>query len=327
MATRAKQTAAKSMMEISEPFKRLIPDRSGESLEEQIFPWNVEGMKKNLNQPTELHKADPTTVTNILQMAAVELQHWAAYNASAKYVTDKTMKDMFISLARAEEIHHLKLLSLLPKMHDASEMVLTSEVALLSMYSDCIDNESDPAVSEAFFYVFNDHLTHAEYAAGIVQKMGCDPGTFTSGADISGGRPLNHQFMKPEDTVWHGKYDGAYDKNRVDPMTLINVDMANAAELAAWEGYSCAMKNTDDQAIRLHYGTFRSIEGQHVAIIDSLKDPTETPLERSLVHEAVEISNYGRKMKYEPDENVRKVFQELYEEDMEQARLLGQWAK
>lgn len=240
---------------------------------------------------------------------------------------DEGLKELLLKLARAEEVHHLKLMSLLPKPHDASELVLDGEVAILSGYGQLIDREPNEGIRDAFFHMFQDHLMHAEYAAGIVNQKGCDPNTFTMGADLSGGRPLSQQFMKPEKGVWQGQYGGSYDKGSVDPMTLINVDMCGAAEVAAWDNYMCAMMQTDDQDIRLHYGAFQTIEGQHVAIAGSLKDPSETPLERMIVHEAVEISSYGMMMNSEVDDRVKQVFQDLYREDMEHGRLLGQFAK
>jgi rubrerythrin len=39
----------------------------------------------------------------------------------------------------------------------------------------------------------------------------------------------------------------------------------------------------------------------------------------------VEISNYGMMMNHESDAKVRKVFQDIYVEDVEHARLLGRF--
>lgn len=330
MAARTKEWSAQfeqGMHQVGNVFKQFIPGKEGESLDDQIFNWNREGFKRDMQKPLTIHTSDPTTISNIIQMMAIEMQHWVDYNSFANSVSDPELKNLLLRLARAEEIHQLKLMSLLPKPHDSSEAILNSEVAILSAYSQFIDTEQNEQVKKAFNLMFTDHLLHAEYAAGIVNKLGCDVDTFTGGADLSGGKPLNSEFMTSEDTVWNGSYKGAYDKNSADPMTMIHVDMSLASEQYAWDGYTFALTSTDDEDARVQYGSFRSVEGQHVAIAGSLQDTNETPLERALLHEAAEISSYCIKMNCEQDKQVKTLFAELYKEDLEHARLLGQFVK
>lgn len=312
------------MQTVSNVYRQLIPSEHGESLEDQIFPWSVSGLKQDMQTPLPAHEGDPRTMYNVMQMMCVEMQHWADYHAYAKMTSDERFKSLLGSLARAEHVHHLKLMSLLPKPHSPSESVLEMETALLTGYNMAIKNETNSVVRSAFSHIFRDHLQHAEFAADRVRDEGCPVDKITGGADLSGGRPLDQQFMKPGDTIWNGRFDGCYSKDTVDVRTLVNVDMLLAGELAAWSGYMCAMENTDDQSLRLNLGAFQSIEDQHMGILGSIKDPRETLLERSLVHEQVEMHNYRMMMEHETNPQAKKVFEDLYREDLEQARLLGQ---
>jgi rubrerythrin len=103
--------------------------------------------------------------------------------------------------------------------------------------------------------------------------------------------------------------------------------MALAGELAAWDMYHCAMTNEGDMNNKANFAAFQSVESQHAAILGSIKDPSETPLERALVHEAVEISMYGMLKNSEPNEQARKVFADLHKQDMEQGYQFGQMAR
>ncbi|MHB0999338.1 MAG: hypothetical protein ACYC27_08825 [Armatimonadota bacterium] len=312
---------------ISDTYRQFIPTEEGESLEEQIFPWSMDGIRQKMNQPLPAHDGDPRTMWNIIQMMAVEAQHWFDYHAYAKMTSNPEFKSLLVSLARAEHVHHQMLMSLIPKPHDASEMVLLGEMALIASYHMAMNNEPNDAIKSAFKHISDDHMQHAQFAVQMVQSKGCDPAAMTGKMDLSEARPIEKQFMRPNDVIWQGRFDGSYHKNDVHPQTLINVDMALAGETAAWDKYSCAMKNTDDMNTRTNYAAFQSIEDQHASILGSIKDPMETILDRSLVHEQVEIQNYGMLMMNETNPQVKKVFADLYNEDMEQARLFGQMAK
>jgi rubrerythrin len=314
-------------LNVAEPYRMLIPTDQGESMDKQIYPWDMDGIKHRMQKQFEPHEAAPETISNIINMMAVELQHWHDYSTMATMTSDKKFKSLLSDLARAEQVHHLKLMSLLPTPHAPSEMALEGEVAILSAYGLCMSREPDDSIRDAYMHMFMDHQTHAEYASGVVQKAGCPVDAITGGADLSGGRPLNEQFMRPGDTMWKGSLTGSYDRNNVHPLTLINVDMALAGELTAWNVYHCAMAGETDATNKQHFAGFQAVESQHVGILGSIKNPSETPLERSLVHEAVEISSYAMMRDMEPDENVKKVFHDLFREDLEQGYLLGQFAR
>lgn len=322
--------STEQMSRVSDVIRQFIPTESGEPIEEQIFPWSMDGLKQKMQKPIPLHEADPETISNIIQMMCVEMQHWFGYTAMANMTSNEEIKKQLVTIARAEHIHHMMLMSLLPAPHEPVQGVLEGELAMLGSYAMCMANEPNDAVRSAFQTIFNDHLQHAEYAAQKVNSVGCatcNADMMSGGCDLSGGTPIEKQFMKPEDTIWQGNFGGSYDKNNVDPQTLINIDMGRAGEAAAYDLYHCAMSNVSDADVRMNFAAFESIEGQHAAILGSLVDPSETPVERALIHEQVEIRNYQRLMDEERDSRAKKVFQDLYREDLEQARIIGEFVQ
>lgn len=314
------------MMSVGDVYRQFIPDEHGEPLEEQIFPWSVEGIQQKKQQRLDPEQMDPMTISRILQMKAVEMQHWTEYLAHAKMITDERLKKLLNSVAWAEHMHYLKLLSLLPVPKSPSQAVLKGEISLIHGYDMCLQNEPNDSIRSAFQHIQHDHKQHAEFAAQQLHSQGMDVQKSTGGIDISGGRPLEQQFMKPDDCIWQGQFDGVYKKDSVDPQTLVNVDMSLAGEMAAWTTYGCASLFEHDDGITTHFAAFSSVENQHVSILSSIKDPTETILERALVHEQVEMQNYHKMMEQESHPEVREVFEHLYREDMEQARRLGELA-
>lgn len=315
------------MQTVGNIYRTLIPSEKGESLEEQIYPWNKDGIKQNMQEPIPLEELGPDTLSRIMQMMAVEAQHWNDYRSFSTWVEDQQMKSLLGQLARAEHAHHLKLMSFLPMPKTPSEEVLINETSLLVGYQMAIEHEPNEAVKSAFQHIFQDHLQHAEYADNLMKEKDLPRSTITAGCDFSGGRPLDQQFLRAEDTFWQGKFDGCYSKDTVDKETLLHVDKAMAGELAAWDGYHCAMTVTQTEEINLHWASFQSIEDQHLAILGSIRDPKESLLERALVHEQVETHYYEKFMDMEDNPRVKKVFQDLHREDMEQGWQLGKLAK
>lgn len=309
---------------VGDLYQSFIPSQKGEPLSEQILPWGADGIRKDMQTPVPMHSGDPMTLSNVIRMMAVEMQHWHDYLHFAQWTKNADFKRLLVSLAAAEQIHHLKLSSLIPSAHDPSEMVLASEMGLLNAYCGALACEPDDSIKNAFKMLFNDHLEHADYAAKRVVKMGCPVDSLTGGADLSEGKPIERQFLRPDDTIWEGRFDGSYSKDTVQAITLTNVDLACAGELTAWEIYQSALLDTSEQEIRSDFAAFQSVEHQHSAILDSIVDPSETPLERALVHEQTEIINYQILMDEESNPQVQKVFADLYKEDLEHARLLGE---
>lgn len=318
---------AEMLQTVSDVYRQFIPSEKGKSLDEQIYPWSLDGIKEAMKEPFEAHQLDPQSLAFCMQMMAVEAQHWLDYHSYSEWVSDQQLKSLLGQLARAEHVHHLKLMSLLPQPHAPSEAVLSMEMAVLMAYQYCMEHEPNDSITSAFRHIFDDHVTHAEFAATDVQSKGCPPETITGGADLSGGRRMERQFMKVEDTMWQGKFDGCYSKDTVDPQTLMNVDMSLAGEITAWHGYHCALENTPEQNMRIAWAAFQSIEDQHVGILGSLRDPTESLLERALVHEQVEIQCYSMMHDMDINPRVKEIFGELYKEDLQQAWELGQLAK
>lgn len=315
------------MTSVGDVFRQFIPSERGESLDEQIYPWNVDGLKQKVESPLSMDELNPRTIANILSMRAVEMQHWTDYHAYAKMVMDQNLKKQLNMIAWAEHMHFLMLQSLLPTPNVPSQDVIASELSLIMNYDMCIRDEPNDSVKNAFQHIRQDHVQHAQYAAQQLQNQGADINRMTGGMDMSGGRALNQQFMKPDSTIWQGQYNGVYNKGDVDARTLINIDQSLAGEVAAWNGYACAMTFEKNNDVKLNFGAFCTVENQHVSILGSLRDPSETLLERSLLHEQVEVQNYRQMMESETNPKARKVFEHLYREDLEQARLFGDIAK
>jgi rubrerythrin len=316
-----------AMTSVSDVYRGFIPSEHGTPLDEQIFPWSVEGIQKRFaEKPLSMEELDLKTVVGLIAMETVETQNWRDYLAFATIVTDERFKKLLNSVAWAEHLHLLKIKSLLPSVQNPAGLILLAETAAILGYNAEIQNEPNDTVKSAFQHIVPDHKEHAEFLSKTAEKAGLDVKKMTGGTDFSGGRPFPQQFMKPDDTIWQGHFDGAYKKGSVNPQTLMNIDLSQAVEKVAWDAYMSGISTEQSDDVRMRFAGISSIENEHGSILASLRDPTESILEKALVHEKVEMQFYGALMDAESNPTVRKVFQDLYREDLEQARLFGEIA-
>jgi hypothetical protein len=63
-----------------------------------------------------------------------------------------------------------------------------------------------------------------------------------------------------------------------------------------------------DPLARQLYAEIASIEEQHTTQYESLLDPNETPLEKWLLHEAMEVYNYYSCMAYETNPRIKEIW-------------------
>lgn len=320
----ARMMSERAMMSVSDVYRGLIPSEQGTPLDEQIYPWSYEGFqKKSAEKPLSMEEADLKTIVFLLAMQAVETQNWMDYHSFARMVTDERFKKLLNSIAWAEQAHVMKISSLLPPAQDPIGVLLIGEITAVLGYNIWIENEPNSAVKEAFQHIVQDHKEHARYAVQQAKTAGLDVSKLISGLDFSGARLYKEQFMKPDDAAWQGHFDGVYKKGSVDPQTLVNVDVALAAERWAWHAYQCAATFEQNTNLAFDFRAISSVENQHVSILSSLKDPTESILERAIVHEKAEMQLFGMLKDSESNPVVRQAYQQLYKEDLEQARLFG----
>lgn len=135
--------------------------------------------------------------------------------------------------------------------------------------------------------------------------MGADANNIIQNySDIMPGRPTMVEHRAPEDDLREH-----YVSATADPLTKIHAITITASENQTHDYYMTIGPMFADPIARQLYAEIASIEEQHVTQYGSMIDPNESPLEKWLLHEAMEVYNYYGCMEYETNPRIKQIWE------------------
>jgi rubrerythrin len=120
-----------------------------------------------------------------------------------------------------------------------------------------------------------------------------------------------HEHRAPEDDV-----RDHYDRRRAHPLTKLNSLTLMAGEQQTHNYYMNIGPIFADPVARALYAEIASIEQQHVTQYESIIDPTETWLEKWLLHEATEVWNYWSCVQQESEPRVKAIWERFLDYEL-----------
>jgi hypothetical protein len=131
--------------------------------------------------------------------------------------------------------------------------------------------------------------------------------------DVIPGRPTSVEHRAPHDDLRQ-----PYDRLTADPISKMNALTIMAGENQTHDYYMTVGPSFSDPIARQLYAEIASIEEQHVTQYESIIDPSETWLEKWLLHEANEVYNYYSCVAFEDDPRIRRVWERFLDYELGQ---------
>src|SRR5690554_4324739 len=122
--------------------------------------------------------------------------------------------------------------------------------------------------------------------------------------DIIPGRATMEEHRSPE----HDLRDH-YDRSKADPITKLNALTIYSAEYQTHDYYMNIGPTFADPVARALYAEIASVEEQHVTQYGSLMDPSESLMEKWLVHEAMEVYMYHSCAQQEDNPRIKALWE------------------
>ena len=129
--------------------------------------------------------------------------------------------------------------------------------------------------------------------------------------DILPGRPTVDEHRAPEDDL-----RDHYDCRRAAPVTKLNALTILSGEQQTHNYYMNIGPIFADPIARQLYAEIASIEEQHVTQYESIMDPTETWLEKWLLHEAQEVYNYYGCAVQESNQRIKAIWERFLDYEL-----------
>ena len=166
--------------------------------------------------------------------------------------------------------------------------------------------EPDPYMAQVYRFGLLEDFDHLyRYSALADRVEGKDPNNLLQGyTDIRPGRPTAEEHRDPADDLrrW-------YDKRKASPLTKLNATTIMAAEHQTHDYYMNIGPTFTDPVARALYAEIASVEEQHVTQYESIIDPTESWLEKWVLHEATEVWNYWSCLQTESNARCREIWE------------------
>jgi hypothetical protein len=283
-------------------------DSRGVSLEKQRFTW------KDMVQPP-ISKLDDEAFTRVriilmngLEVEALRFQHLCAR-------MNKELQVPLAKVRRVEQHQQTTINWLISADHSPLETTIAYEQVAIEVTAAVAQNEPDPYLAQVYRFGLLEDFDHLyRYSALLDRLEGKDANNILqSHTDILPGRPTVDEHRAPENDV-----RDHYDRTKATTITKLHATTIMAAEYQTHDFYANIGPMYADPVARQLYAEIASIEEQHVTQYESIIDPTETWLEKWLLHEATEAYNYYSCVEQETNPRIKAIWERFLDYELGQ---------
>ncbi len=283
----------------------LLQDK-GTPVDQQHFTW-----KDVVHKPVSKMNIDAFTRVRIILMNGIESESIRFSHSCARM-----NKDLQASLARVRrnEQHQQTLVNwLLPADQSPLETTIGYEQVAIEVTAALAQNEPDPYIAQVLRFGLLEDFDHLyRYSALLDRLQGIDANSITQGyTDIVPGRPTVDEHRDPMDDLREH-----YDKKSAAPLTKLHAYTIMAGEHQTHDYYMHYGPWFADPLARQLYAEIASIEEQHVTQYESIIDPTESWIEKWLLHEANEVYNYYSCMTQEEHPQIKAIWERFLDYEL-----------
>lgn len=273
----------------------------GVPLDRQVFTW-----RELAGTPISKLDDDAFTRVRIILMNGIEAEANRFSHACARM--NRPLQLALARLRRVEQHQQTTVNWLLGADHSPLETTIGFEQVAIEVTAAVAQNEPDPYLASVYRYGMLEDFDHLYRFAALMDRVeGKDANNILqSYTDVRPGRPTSVEHRAPEDDLRN-----PYDRRTAAPISRLNALTITAAEHMTHDYYMVIGPQFADPVARQLYAEIASIEEQHVTQYESLSDPTETWLEKWLLHEATEVYTYWSCARQESNPRIRAIWERM----------------
>jgi hypothetical protein len=283
----------------------LLTDK-GTPIDQQKFTW-----KDLVQKPISKLNVDAFTRIRIILMNGIESETIRFSHSCARM--NKSLQASLAKVRRKEQHQQTIVNWLLPADQSPLETTIGYEQVAIEVTASLARVEPDPYIAQVLRYGLLEDFDHLyRYAALLDRLQGVDANTITQGyTDIVPGRPTVDEHRDPIDDLREH-----YDKKTAQPLTKLHAYTILSGEHQTHDYYMHYGPWFADPLARQLYAEIASIEEQHVTQYESIIDPTESWIEKWLLHEANEVYNYYSCVEQEQDPRIKALWERFLDYEL-----------
>ena len=288
-------------------------------IERQMRSW-----KQVALPPYRKQDVDAFTRCRIILMNGIEMEAAIFSHAFARVSDDPDLKAQLAALRRVEHQQQNTINWLNPADQTVLETTIGYEQVAIELTAYLARTEPDPYVKQAFDFGLLEDFDHLyRYSQMLDLIHGKDPNEILQGrTDVLPARPTQDHHNAPFLRLLNH-----YEKTRAHPRSKVNVLTLLAGEQQTMNFYKTVGNMYGSPDVRQLYAEISIVEEEHVTQYESLADPTETWLERWVLHEYTECANYYTCLETEVDPRLKAVWELFLSYELEHLRIAGEALK
>jgi hypothetical protein len=286
---------------------------AGVPLERQRFTW-----RELVQAPYSKLMDDAFTRVRVILMNGIESEAVRFSHACAR--VNGPLQRPLAQVRRVEQHQQTLVNWLNPGDQDALETTIGFEQVAIEVTASVAEKEPDPYLAQVYRFGLLEDFDHLyRYSALMDRLQGKNANTLVqSYSDIVPGRPTAVEHRDPLDDLRK-----PYDRRRASPLTKLHALTIMAGEHQTHDYYMTVGPQFADPTARQLYAEIASIEEQHVTQYESIIDPSETWLEKWLLHEAGEVYNYWSCLESEGNPHIRALWERFLEYELGHVRFVA----
>lgn len=284
---------------------KLLEDK-GYPIDKQTFTWkDIAG--KTISKLND----DTFTRVRIILMNGIEMESLAFQHSFAR--SNFSMREPLAVIRRVEKHQQSTINWLLSADHSPVETTIAYEQVAIEVTADVAQKEPDPYLAQIYRFGLLEDFDHLYRFSALLDRLeGKDANNILqSYTDIRPGRPTSVEHRYPLDDLRK-----PYDRNSAEPITKMHALTVTAAEQQTQNYYNNIGPLFADPVARALYAEISAIEEQHVTQYESLLDPSESWMEKWLLHEANEVYNYYNCLAQEKNPHVKTIWERFLDYEL-----------
>jgi hypothetical protein len=287
-------------------------DTRGTPLDRQRFTW-----KDLVGKPISKLDDDAFTRIRVILLNGLEVDA-----LRLKHIVSRFNRELRVPLAQIRRVeHHQNTMInwLLSADHSPLETTVAYEQVAIEVTASVAQTEPDPYQAQTYRFGLLEDFDHLyRYSAMLDRLEGKDANNILQGyTDIVPGRPTVDEHRAPEDDVRE-----PYSRQDAALLTKLHATLITAAEYQTHDYYINIGPLFADPVARQLYAEIASIEEQHVTQYGSLQDPSESVLEKLLIHEATEVFTYYSAVEQETNPRIKAIWERFLDYELGHLNLM-----
>lgn len=272
-----------------------------------------EDWKRLYQKPYDKMAIDPYSKVRIILAQGAEYEAvWFGHQFS-RHCDNNDLRRELAAVRRSEQQQQKKLASLKPKDENLLEVTIGYEQLAVDLTVNLALLESDKYVRSALDFALLEDFDHLYRFSDLLEMEQGVKGEMLVGGytEIMPGRPTIAEHRYPYDDIRRH-----INSDKATLATKLNTMIITAAEQQTMNYYMNQGAFYTSDIGRKLFTEIAMIEEQHVSQYGSLIDTNCTRLQCLLMHEYTECYLYYSLMNDETDDNVRKVFEQCFTQEL-----------